>query len=124
MAELARQAEEWQELRRIYPGVPMVLAGDFNQARSGRRWSYGTNAGRAALSEALEAAGLRSLTDGDLVASGKISEPSHVEHICVGSEFEMSGEVLAWDRINANGRQLSDHPTIAADLSIADTAMR
>jgi hypothetical protein len=26
--------------------VPVVVAGDFNQARSGRRWSYGTDAAR------------------------------------------------------------------------------
>jgi endonuclease/exonuclease/phosphatase family metal-dependent hydrolase len=45
-AEIERQAQEWHRIRELHPDVPVVVAGDFNQARSGRRWSYGTDAAR------------------------------------------------------------------------------
>ena len=120
-AEVERQTAEWRHLRTLHPGVPLVVAGDFNQARSGRRRSYGTNATRAALTAGLAAAGLRSLTDVDLVATGAIGERSHVEHICASDELEPVSEVLAWDRVDEDGRRLSDHPTIAVDLALANT---
>ena len=97
--------------------VPLIAAGDFNQGRSGRRWSYGTKTARRAVTDGLSAAGLACLTEIDLVASGAISEPSHVEHICASTDLEQVGEVHAWDRTDQSGKRLSDHPTIAVDLA-------
>lgn len=87
------------------------------QGRSGRRWSYGTNAARQAVTDGLAAAGLACLTEVDLVESGAISEPSHVEHICASTDLRQVGPVWAWDRIDEMGTALSDHPTIAVDLA-------
>lgn len=115
-AEVHRQVAEWKRLRDLYPAVPLVVAGDFNQARDGRRWAYGTEAARAAITKGLADAGLRSLTDVDLVAAGAISDRSHVEHICVSTELTMLGSVLGWDRVDTDRRVLSDHPTLAVDL--------
>ena len=114
--EVHRQVAEWKRLRELHPTVPLVVAGDFNQAREGRRWGYGTQAARQAITDGLADAGLRCLTDVDLVATGAISDRSHVEHICVSNDLTMLGSILAWDRRDGDGRALSDHPTLAADF--------
>lgn len=120
--EVDRQRAEWLRLREVHPNVPLVVAGDFNQGRSGRRWSYGTNATRQAVSEGLGAAGMTCLTEVDLVEAGVISEPSHVEHICATTDLRLVGPVHAWRRTDEEGRPLSDHPTIAVDLARDDLA--
>jgi len=116
-AEVTRQSAEWQLLRQQHPETPLVVAGDFNQARSGRPRSYGTTATRAAMTDALSRAGLRCLTEVDLVESGAITQRSHVEHICV-SDGLTAAPVLAWDRVDDNGVSVSDHPTLAVDLTL------
>ena len=115
-AEVARQVVEWRRLRELFAGVPLVVAGDFNQARSGARWSYGTNAARQAATDGLDQAGLVCLTQVDLAPAGVVSERSHVEHICASAELTPESSVLAWDRVDTEGIRLSDHPTIAIDL--------
>jgi endonuclease/exonuclease/phosphatase family metal-dependent hydrolase len=115
-AEIERQAQEWHRIRERHPDVPIVVAGDFNQARSGRPWSYGTDAARQAVTDGLARAGVRCLTEVDLVETGAISDRSHVEHICATEELEQVGPLRAWDRVDDNGRELSDHPTLAVDL--------
>lgn len=117
-AEIDRQAADWLRLRERYPDLPVVVAGDMNQGRDGRRWSYGTAVHRAALTEAFTRAGLRSLTDVDLVETGDITERGHVEHIAVSETLELVGAVEAWDRRDAVGALLSDHPTLAVDLAV------
>lgn len=47
---------------------------------------------------------------------GVISDRSHVEHICATEQLEQVGPVRAWDRVDENGREPSDHPTLAVDL--------
>lgn len=118
-ADIERQASEWRWLREHYPSRPLVVAGDFNQGRSGRRWDYGTHALRQQLSDRLDHVGLRSLTDIDLVEAGPLVQ-SHVQHICVSPELAASGDVLAWERTDGSGQRLSDHPTLAVDLTVAD----
>ncbi len=116
-SEIERQSSEWSAL--LAEGRPLVVAGDFNQARgprSGR--GYGTNAVRAQLTEALDAANLSSLTDLDLLERGDISDRPHVDHICVSDGFRQVGDVLAADRLDASGNELSDHVTIAVDLAL------
>ena len=113
--EVERQRAEWLRIRRRYPDVPMIVAGDFNQGRSGSRWSYGTNAARQAVTDGLGAAGRRCLTEENLEASGVLSR-SHVEHICASLDLEPVGPMLVWDRVDDQGKHLSDHPTIAIDL--------
>ena len=115
LAEIERQSAEWAALRRAHPDVPLLVAGDLNQGRSGRRWDYGTTATRQALTEGLDRAGLTCVTEVDLVADRRL-ERSHVEHICVDPRLEVVGEVLVWDRVDDTGTRLSDHPTIAVDV--------
>jgi endonuclease/exonuclease/phosphatase family metal-dependent hydrolase len=118
LAEIARQSDEWQRLAAEYPDVPLIVAGDFNQARSGRPNSYGTVETRRALTEALDDAGLTCVSEGDFVADDTL-ERSHVEHICISRHLSTVGPLRVWDRRDTDGRYLSDHPTIAIDLTVA-----
>lgn len=63
-------------------------------------------------------AGLRCVTEADLVASGAIAGRSHVEHICLSDGLDLVSPVLAWDRVDDQGVAASDHPTLAVDLVI------
>jgi endonuclease/exonuclease/phosphatase family metal-dependent hydrolase len=117
-AEVERQRGDWLRLRELYPDVPLVVAGDFNQGRSGRPWSYGTKAARQSVTDGLALAGMTCLTEVDLVASGAISTKSHVEHICATTDLSLVGEIHAWPRTDDTGTALSDHPTIAVDLTL------
>jgi hypothetical protein len=69
--EIERQGEEWRELRRRFPGVPLIVAGDFNQDRDGSGW-YGTSKGRRLLTDALGRASLVCVTAVDVVAEGRV----------------------------------------------------
>ena len=116
-SEIERQSGEWAAL--VAEGRPLVVAGDFNQARDPRSTrGYGTNAVRAQLTAALDAADLSSLTDLDLLDRGDISQRPHIDHICVSDHFRQVGDVLAADRLDALGNRLSDHVTIAVDLAL------
>lgn len=117
--EIDRQGAEWRRLRAENPGVPIVVAGDLNQGRSGRRSEYGNTAVRQALTDAFDAAGLRCVTEIDLVATGQITERSHVQHIAVSDSIGVVGPVLAWDRVDDTGYRLSDHPTVAVEIDVS-----
>ena len=118
--EVARQSSEWRAMRRNH-GLPLVLAGDFNQARSGRRGAYGSARARAVLTAAHADVGLRCHTETDFVAAGLLSR-SLVDHISTTSELAPVGDAMVWDRRNAAGVVLSDHALVAVDLkrSVAD----
>lgn len=116
LAEIERQSREWVTMRDSYPGVPLVVAGDLNQGRSGRKWDYGTAAARRDLTDGLNRAGLRCATEVDLVEDGPLDR-SHVEHICIDHRLEVVGDVHAWDRVDHDGTRLSDHPTLAVDVT-------
>ncbi len=117
IAEIERQSKEWMAIRNNHPDIPLIVTGDLNQGRSGRKWDDGTKAARRALTDGLDAAGLACVTEVDLVVTGQI-ERSHVEHICLDPRLATSGDVLVWDRINDDGTRLSDHPTLAVDIAI------
>jgi len=113
--ELTRQAADWVALRREYPRIPLVVAGDFNQSMDGSRW-YGTADMRRQLGLALDGAGLSCLTTEDAVASGKLSLGHLVDHICVSTEFIEAYEVDCWDPVGDDGNRISDHPGVVVRL--------
>jgi endonuclease/exonuclease/phosphatase family metal-dependent hydrolase len=117
-SEIERQSIECAAL--VAEGRPLVVAGDCNQARDPLSTrGYGTNAVRAQLTAALDAANLNPLTDLDLFDRGDISQRPHVDHICVSDHFRQVGDVLAADRLDTSGSELYDHVTIAVDLALA-----
>lgn len=114
LAEIGRQGQEWEQLRRDHPDVPLLVAGDFNQDRDGSGW-YGTTLTRDRLGEALDAAGLRCITAMDPLALG-LTSGHLIDHICTTPDLAASARVSCWDRYDATGQRLSDHPTVAADM--------
>lgn len=116
-AEIVRQGNEWQRIRTSYPDLPVIVAGDFNQDRDGSGW-YGKAAARLALTSALQAADLACVTEQDAVASGLLRTDHLVDHICVSAELTERVTVRCWDRIDDTGQRLSDHPTVAIDVTL------
>jgi hypothetical protein len=115
--EVERQGEDWAELRRRFPGLPLIVAGDFNQDRDGSGW-YGTPKVRAALTRALDDAGLVCVTTEDVVRSGRLADQHLVDHIAVSETLltSMEATMSCWARTDTDGVRLSDHPTVAVDL--------
>jgi hypothetical protein len=114
--ELMLQGDDWAALRREYPGVPLVLAGDFNQNLDRQRW-YGNADTRRALGVALKGADLSCLTAADMVESGKLKQNHLVDHICVSADLRGNVEVDCWEPVNGDGVRMSDHPGVVARLS-------
>lgn len=116
LAEIERQGREWAQLRAIYPHVPLVVAGDFNQDRDGSNW-YGTTEARERLDAGLCNAGLVCATSQDVVAGGLLEAQHLVDHICVSSTPPTDIEMRCWEAVDRDGVRLSDHPVVAIDLS-------
>jgi len=117
LAEIGRQGGEWLQLRAALPGVPMVVAGDFNQDRDGSGW-YGTARTRRRLDEALEVAGLTCVTEMDAEAEGLLPSGHLVDHVCLSAELIDRSSIQCWPQSDEAGQRLSDHPTVAVDLAL------
>jgi endonuclease/exonuclease/phosphatase family metal-dependent hydrolase len=102
-------------IRNGYPGVPVVVAGDFNQDRDGSGW-YGTHAVRRQLGEVLDRHELTCVTGFDVVAAGLLHDRHLVDHICVPHRLAEVAEVSCWEPTDTDGVRLSDHPTVAVDV--------
>jgi endonuclease/exonuclease/phosphatase family metal-dependent hydrolase len=116
-AEIGRQGAEWKQLRADHPGLPMVVAGDFNQDRDGSGY-YGTRAGRDRLGAALIAADLECVTTADAEREGLVEAGHLIDHICLTPDLVPSVKVFCWDRFDQWGQRLSDHPTVAVDFRL------
>lgn len=112
---LPRQAGDWRRLRDAHPDVRFCVAGDLNQSLDQKRWPqhgkwYGTEATRSALTDALGAAGLRCVTDGELVDMGLLHSRSTIDHVCLDLAWAEAGySVGAWEAGRNDGVELSDH---------------
>jgi len=116
LAAIDRQGAEWSQLRADRPGVPLIVAGDFNQTRDGSTY-YGSQEVWSRLSARLDSAGLRCLTDTDVIAAGLLPSGHLVDHICASSEVAQVGKMHCWPAHDGSVR-FSDHPTVAVDLGI------
>jgi endonuclease/exonuclease/phosphatase family metal-dependent hydrolase len=115
-SELKRQAEDWAALRRRYPDIPLVLAGDFNQNLDDERW-YGNDETRALLRQALHQSSLVCVTEGDAIGLGMLKDRRLVDHICVSPELAVDAEFCCWERVDSQKVRMSDHPGVVAKLS-------
>jgi endonuclease/exonuclease/phosphatase family metal-dependent hydrolase len=115
LVEIERQGAEWRRLRAAHPGVPLLVAGDFNQDRDGSRW-YGTREVRARLTTALAGAGLECVTAIDAVQGGLLREHHLIDHICATPDLAASARIRCWEPVDGDGQRLSDHPVVAVDL--------
>ena len=115
MAELLHQQDQWLQIRKDLPAVPLIIAGDLNQSLDGSRW-YGSQPTRHALLQAFGAAGLECLTLEDAVTAGKLKANHLVDHICATSGLAAEGGIQCWEPYSKQGLRLSDHPGVAAQL--------
>lgn len=115
--ELACQRRQWVEIRGVYPTLPTIIAGDFNQSLGLNHW-YGSKRTRSALLEAFRAAGFRCLTADVVVDSRKIGRRPLVDHICCSDRLEVAGGCECWGPESTEGKVLSDHPGVAVDLTL------
>lgn len=116
--QIERQGDEWKRLRMLYPDLPLVVAGDFNQDRDRSGW-YGTRQGRDLLTRTLTAADTDCLTEEDVVAAEKLRDSHLVDHIAASRSW-VSGfdvQVSCWEKTDHDGVRLSDHPTVAIDMT-------
>jgi len=117
---IANHAADWRRLRDNYPDHRMVVAGDFNQNRDGRRW-YGTEKGRGDLRDALAGAKLDCATEGAIkpMEEGDLLNPT-VDHICLDwALVELGPVVKGWPAGETpGGKRLTDHTGVYVDVTL------
>ncbi|HEY6018967.1 MAG TPA: endonuclease/exonuclease/phosphatase family protein [Candidatus Paceibacterota bacterium] len=114
---------DWRAIQNGQPGIPFVVAGDFNQTRDGSKVYCSPN-GIRLLNEQLERNSLVCVTDEDFGANMKLApDPQksgryrhNVDHICVSKSLLKAEYVGAWDHFR-NGEVLSDHNGVFAELT-------
>lgn len=115
------QGDDWARLS-AETGLPMIIAGDFNQTRDGSKRTYGTKHGRDLLTAQLSRSSLSCLTTEDFGSSGKINiDPAkgwarnNIDHICTTKDAFEILSVGAWDHFS-DGIYLSDHNGVYLDI--------
>jgi len=110
---VSEQAESWVELQRGSPDCSLVIAGDLNQSLPYAMY-FGSRVGETALSSALNRLNLTCLTQGDC---SHLVRP-RIDHICIErSGFESQSPVGGWDIPTVNGKGVTDHEGVFADLA-------
>ncbi len=117
---IANHRADWLRLREKFPGHLLVVAGDFNQNRDGRRW-YGTEKGRQDLGDAFEGANLHCETAGAIepIEKGEQFNPV-IDHICLDRELASRvSAVRGWlPGVPAKGKPYSDHTGVFVDVKL------
>lgn len=120
--ELRVQADDWRRLRKLYPRIPLVIAGDFNNSIDGSTY-YGTASTRAELAGAIEGSSLRCVTGEDVVETGKLVGNHLIDHVCVSAGLEVLGDITCWqgwsEKADGTKTTMSDHPGVAVQLANA-----
>ena len=112
-AEVDRQGQDWVRLRGHCPEIPLVVIGDLNQIRDGSNL-YAGRADQARLTAALEAAGLRCLSDDRNLGRGLAPDRYLVDHVCTTADLR-STRFSCREPLDG-GSVLSDHPVLWVDL--------
>src|ERR1019366_3225579 len=116
------QGKDWNLMRAAFPSHRFCVAGDLNQSRDGLVWPwgreyYGTKKGRALLTDELNIAGIKCVTEANLFSKG-LKTRSSIDHVCVDLDSARRIKaVRAWEAGCGNGKPLSDHNGIYADLA-------
>ena len=123
--EILRQGEDWLRIQSLAEGIPLIVAGDFNQSRDGSSW-YRSPQGIVLLDDQLARNNLTSLTDEDFGANVKLqADPKkgycrhNIDHVCVTQGRFHVEQVGAWDHFTAGG-ELSDHNGVFVELVAAN----
>ena len=117
---IANYAADWRRLRDEFPGHHLVVGGDFNQNRDGRRW-YGTEKGRGDLGDALTGAKLNCATEGAIkpMEEGEPLNPT-VDHIALDRALVKPAPVVrGWPAGETpGGKRLTDHTGVYVDVTL------
>ena len=116
--ELRQQGNHWMQIRSQYPALPVVVAGDLNQNLDSARW-YGSHETRRELRQAIEAAGLKCLTDEDVVTCRKLRRNHLVDHVLATEGLVATAGITCWEPTTSDGLRMSDHPGVAVQLALA-----
>ena len=129
MKSIIEHSTDWQTIQDLYPNIPFIVAGDFNQTRDGSTRTYGTNACREQLGAELTKNKLSCLTTENFGAAGKLKiDPAkgwarnNIDHICVSNKAFRTEYLGAWDHFTEDGKYLSDHNGVYVDLSLCKAA--
>lgn len=122
------QSADWLQTSGEYPGIPLIVAGDFNQTRDGKKGGYGTIDSRNLLTKALEICNLCCVTDEDFSENGKLKpDPKkgytrrNIDHICISNflhERFSNISIGAWDHFTDDGTYMTDHNGVYIDFTI------
>lgn len=123
--EIERQGNDWHRIQELFKRVPLIVAGDLNQARDGVG-RYHSPDGIAHLDKQLRRNNLAPLTDEDFGKKCKLTVSPwsktgdyrhNVDHICVTlGRFEVQ-QVDAWDHFTTS-QELTDHNGVFVDLAL------
>lgn len=101
---ITSHGQDWAKLNQ---GLPLCVAGDFNQTLSGST-GYGTRQGREMLSQELQRNNLVRVTD-------KIQ--FNIDHICLSPDWaKRVNQVDTWQGFTPDGKPVSDHHGVYVDL--------
>ena len=125
LEDIQLQSEDWKVITQKHPGVPMIVAGDFNQTRDGNGRGYGTSEGRSILSNELMRNNLTCITEEDYRSTRHLKPHPrtgktrrNIDHICVSTHLVTEFEINtgAWNGFTPEGKLLSDHNGVYADI--------
>ena len=73
---------------------------------------------RRLLGDSFKECGLRCVTDGELVAAGKLKTRSTIDHVCLDEAWATGVvEVGAWEAACYDGKCISDHNGVYVDIA-------
>ncbi len=115
--DLHNQSDNWKELLKENEGLPLIVAGDFNQTRF-NDIGYGTKKVRRILTEKLQEIEMTCVTEIDFSQNFLSKDPkkgkvkNNIDHICVSNYFLKqlkNYNVGAWNHFTKDGIFMSDH---------------
>ena len=123
MKSISDHGNDWRSIQDKLPGIPLIVAGDFNQTRDGSTRTYGTKACRELLGAELTRSRLTCLTTENFGDTGKLkSDPAkgwarnNIDHICVSEKVFQVVKVGAWDHFTDSNQYMSDHNGVYVDV--------
>lgn len=124
--DILAQSADWLKIGLTFPGIPLMIIGDFNQTRDDLPKGYGTKTGRELLTTALNNNKLTCLTGLDFGKTHLRIDPNkgkvrrNVDHICVSNHLLINLKNLqvgAWDHFTDEGEYMSDHNGVFIDFN-------
>ncbi|MCG9890973.1 MAG: endonuclease/exonuclease/phosphatase family protein [Thermosynechococcaceae cyanobacterium MS004] len=104
--------DDWHRLLQENSGSGLLVAGDFNQSRDESNW-YGTEKGRALLTEQLKRNHLVCLTD-----ELKPMQRHNIDHICLSEDWAEISLVACWEGRTEDDIKLSDHNGVYVEITL------